>query len=183
MTEQNTRLEAAPEEQGWRNRLLHSLRFRLLLALNVSILASLAIFLIWGYWADWARILQEKRGSLEHQAQTVLTFALEHSGKPDKIRRYIRSVSRRMVENDIPGQIIAVRADGRLLYAGPKSGKKDDMYKALQEAVENEQGKAQAPGGQIVASKASANGTQVFVSEYRSKLNVTPRTAIMRQVL
>ena len=184
MAEHNKSLQPVPEEGGesWCNRLWNSLRFRLLLALNLAILGSLAIFLIWGYWADWSRILQEKRSSLKHQAQAVVTFAIRHADAPREIEDYIGEMSRRMAESDLPGRIIAVDWNGKLLYAGPKSDRKKDMYRALQEAVKHEEGKAQAPGGLIVASQASADGVRVFVSEYRDKLNVTPRTAIMRQV-
>ena len=163
-------------------KIVHSLRFRLLLALNLAILGSLGIFLVWGYFADWSRILQEKRSALEHQARALLPMVQRRTAAPEEIQEYIEDLSRSMAKNNVAGRIIVIHSGGQLFYAGPNAGQRREMYRAMQKAVGHEEGKAQGPGGQVVAAEASASGTQVFVGEYRSNLNVTPRTAIMRQV-
>jgi phosphoserine phosphatase RsbU/P len=143
-----------------------SLRWKILVPLNVAMVVIVGAFLAWDAVTEWRTLLVEKRISLADEAETVLSALLLHPNDPVETRLgFVNRVCSR-AQATSPGHRIAVQtARGQVLQAGSPQQNAAMQLKAMQEGAARYDGQATAEGRQIIVGSATRGEATAWASE------------------
>lgn len=156
-----------------------SIRFRLLIALNASLVVLLSPFLVFDYRRELSDRVSEKTIALDEEAQTLSSAIarIRPRGMP-AVQEYIDSVCGSMREGQSPGHHIAVRINGQVLQASAHGRASPAALQAMEEAVARPSRKGRHLGEHIVVGSSSHGDVTVYVSEKLTNV----RSAVRLQI-
>ena len=181
----NTGQEQPHKNKGDREKraVRYSLRFRLLLAINIAVTVVLAGFLVWDYTAGWKMLLREKQAALQEEAQVILAAVIRQENNSNKIRQYIDDVCARRRETSSSGHHILVKIGDLEIQAQSQHRQREHLARAMEAGARSPSGLADSDEGRIAVGSASREGISVFVSEYLVNLERFVRAVIIKRVL
>lgn len=161
----------------WNKLPIRTVRFEVLVAVNVVLGLGLLVGLALDYRHTVAERLEDKRVALAEEAATVLpaVLALRTQGS-DAIRRYIEAVCAPMKDAVSPGHHIVVELPEGALQARAHGRASPDMLREVRSA-------AAGQNDELVVGSASADGVTVHVSEYLADLRASLREALVWRLL
>lgn len=144
-----------------------TLRTRLLLSVNVTLVALLATFLIHEYHRTLNARMAEKHRSLQDEAGAVAeaVAALRHHGDA-AIQKYIDAVCQRMQETSSPGHHVVVELNGSTLQARAHHRASAEIAAAMQSADEAPTHRVPFRDSELVVGSGWRDNVHVYVSEY-----------------
>lgn len=165
-------------------RLVNSLRFRLILAVNLCLFGGLAIGVAVDYRHQVAVQLADKRAALEEEAKTLLPAvrALRHHGI-DVVQQYLNAVCGKMQASTSPGHHIIVRVGQTMLHARSHSQWSSESARALDQAALTTQTQITIKGDTHVLASDTDQDVMVSVSESAAMvLSAARRQMVWRSV-
>ncbi len=158
----------------------HSIRFRLLAAVNAPIVILLGIFLSIDYRREIGDRVAEKHQALVDETKTLLPAVLRLRPYGEAaIGRYVNDVCGRMRDTSSPGHHIAVRIGDLVIQADAHHRASAKIFSAMQAAATSPTHQAAFGDEELVVGSSRQADTVVYVSEYLSNV----RTSVRRQVL
>jgi len=143
-----------------------SIRFQLLLAINVPLAVLATIFLVYDFRRELSDRVVEKRIALDEEAKTMLPAVLQIRDHGDgRVQRYIDAVCGRMHDYDSPGHHIAVVFPNVVLQAESHHRASPQLIRAIQQAAKAPSRRAHVGEHEIIVGNYKQDGTSVFISE------------------
>lgn len=161
-----------------------SLRFQLLSAVNVVLLAGLAVVLVFDYRSETTERLGDKQTALHDEAALLLPMLerLRHQGH-DVVEEYITAACNQMQETTSPGHHIAVTLGNTTLQAQTHHVTSPNAYAAMKAGSDAADHQAEIDGQRILVGSAARGDLGIYVSEYvRQVLQASRRQIIERSV-
>lgn len=155
---------------------------RLLLALNLTVVAFLGAFLAWDYASQREALLARKRATLGDQAAMLAVFLATGPPSTEAMQEAIDRVCLVMLEGWSPGHHIAVRAGEHVLQTSAHHRPSPEMYQTMRQAAGTLEGIGATERGRIVVGRGVAAGLEVFVSAFISDIERTMREHLIRRV-
>ncbi len=153
----------------------------LIWAVNLPLLAALALLLPLDYRREMEDAVVAKHAALEEEAMTIYEglSALGQKGQRESIQKYIDSVCARMQESRSPGHHIVLHWNHQVLQADAHHPASPEMIRAMQEASVSSDHRAVVGGESLVVGTFAGDGVEVWVSEYTTNI----RRSIRREIL
>ncbi|WP_425400184.1 PP2C family protein-serine/threonine phosphatase [Aeoliella sp.] len=153
----------------------------LIWAVNLPLLAALALLLPLDYQREMEDAIVAKHAALEEEAMTIYEglIALGQKGGRESAQKYINSVCTRMQESRSPGHHIVVRWNHHVLQADAHHAASPEIIRAMQEASVSSDHRAAVNDESLVVGTFSGDGVEVQVSEYTTNI----RRSIRREIL
>lgn len=164
--------------------MVNSLRFRLILAVNLCLFAGLAIGVVIDYRHQVALQLADKRAALEEEAKTLLPAvrALRHHGL-DVVQQYLDEVCGKMQASTSPGHHIMVHVGQTMLHARSHSQWSSESARALDQAASTTQTQITIKGDTHVLASDMEQDVMVSVSESAAMvLSAARRQMVWRSI-
>lgn len=158
-----------------------TIRFQLLLAVNLTLGAAFIGLLVLRYEREMQGEVREKQASLNDEA-IAIHAAVSHLSRDhnlNAVQSYIDTVCRRMRESSSPGHHIVVRLNEQLLQSQVHPAASPELLSAIEAAAVAEDDQSATGRRGLVAGSHTAESVSVFVSE--NLINI--RRAIRRDVL
>ncbi len=158
-----------------------TIRFQLLLAVNVILGVALAGLLLWQYEREMEEAVMKKRSGLNDEAIAIhaaVRHLVQDHGTRD-VQSYINDVCQQMWNSTSPGHHIVVRLKGKVLQTKPDSPKVAEILSAIDSTAAkskrwNDFGKLE-----LIVGHHTEDGIIVLVSENLKNV----RRAIRRKIL
>lgn len=153
----------------------------LILAVNLPLVAALALLLPLDYRREMEDAIAAKHASLEEEAMTIYQ-GLSFLGQKDRrqsVQKYIDSVCAQMQASRSPGHHIVVRWDGRLWQADAQHRASPEIMRAMQQAAASSDHRAEVGDQTLVVGTFAGNGVEVHVSEYTTNIRRLIRSEIL----
>ena len=148
-----------------------SIRFQLLLAVNLPLAVLATLFLVIEFRREMSDRVAEKRTALDEEAKAMLPAVMHiRDHGVDRVQHYIDAVCGRMQDSDSPGHHIAVVLPGAVLQAEAHHRASPQMMLALQLAAESPNRRALVGEKEIIVGNYGQDGINVFVSEAMESL-------------
>lgn len=174
-------------------RILQTMRFRLLVVVNASMIALLLIFMISDYYREIRDRTTRTQIALEKEAWTLLPAIrrLAPLGL-DEIQLHIDDVCGQMRDSTSPGHHISVQMNGIVLQATAHGRDSSEMHAAMQRAEQTPTREATIGDEEFIMGIAQDAAMSVFVVEHltgivrsarRHALMRVPRIGILAGVL
>lgn len=162
---------------------VHSVRFRLLAAVNAAIFLLLGVFLFLDYRREIDERVAEKHISLEEETKTLLPAVIRiRPHGEEAVRQYVDEVCGRMRDALSPGHHIAVRMDGKVFQAAAHGRASAEMFQAMQAAAQSPTYRAPVGEEELVVGSSRQGGTAVYVSEYLRNIRRSARAQVLRRL-
>lgn len=162
---------------------IHSVRFRLLAAVNLAIVLLLAVFVTLDYRREIAERVAEKHLALEEEAKTLLPAVTRMRPQGEEaLQRYIDDVCGRMQETSSPGHHIVVSLNGRVLQAVAHHRASPEIFDAMKAADKSPTHRANYGEEELVVGTSRQADTVVYVSEYVSDIRNSARRQVLRRL-
>ena len=160
-----------------------SIRWRLLLAVNLPLAALVAVFLVYDYSQELSQRLEHKRIALEEEAKTILPAVLQarHHGKTS-VQQYIDTVCGQMQDADSPGHHIVVELDGEIFQAVAHHRASPEIMQAMQEAARSSSHRAAFGETELIVGSHERDGGTVYISESLKDLRRSVMDDILRRL-
>ncbi len=157
-----------------RSPFLHSIRFQLLVAVNVVVFLMLAALLSFDYQRELAAHFGEKKFALKDEARTLLpsVIHLQRHGR-DAIQEYVDYVCGRMEDADSPGHHIAVEIGGDLIQANSHHRASTDLGSTMKAATTKGGNQILHENQELIVGTQSHGDTSVYVSENVTRLGMS----------
>jgi sigma-B regulation protein RsbU (phosphoserine phosphatase) len=155
---------------------LRSIRFRLLVAVNVAMAFLLLVFLVVDYFREIADRVAETHIALEGEAKTLLSAVvrLRPQGTP-VIQEHVDTVCGQMQDSTSPGHHIGVRLGGVVLQAKTHHRASPDIFAAMQAAGQSATHRATVGSEELVVGNSTSGNASVYVSEYLTNIQRSAR--------
>jgi methyl-accepting chemotaxis protein len=160
----------------------HSLRWHLLVPLNVAVVVIAGAFMAWDAFSEWRYLLEEKRATLQREAETLLPAAILLQDKLETLQRYVDEVCAKAQVSSAPGHHIAVAVGGDVIQARSDHQDPAGTFRSMGAAAAAPQGKGPAEGSTIVSGGASREGVSVYVSERLDEVYRVLRREMLRRL-
>ncbi|MAC56162.1 MAG: hypothetical protein CME31_26780 [Gimesia sp.] len=168
------------------NRLLsrknpQTIRFQLLLAVNVTLGVALAGLLFWQYEREMEEVVMEKRSGLNDEA-IAIHEAVRHLNQDhgtSDVQSYINCVCQQMRNSTSLGHQIVVRLNGKVLQTKPNSPETVRILSEIDSTTEKSNKWINFDKLELIVGHHTGDNISVFVSENRENV----RRAIRRKVL
>lgn len=160
---------ARPSLHGWVAQMSsrHTIRFRLLLAINVAMTSLLLLFLVLDYHREMAQRLAEKHLAMEEEATILLHSIVRlRSQGAAIVQQYADEVCGHMHAARSPGHHIAVAYGGIFIQAKAHGRDSAAMLEAMEAGAASRTHQSQLHGEVLVVGSAQQEGLTVFVAEY-----------------
>ncbi|QDV49293.1 SpoIIE family protein phosphatase [Gimesia fumaroli] len=143
-----------------------SIRFQLLLVVNVVLAVFVVLFLIFSYQRNLAERLAEKRIALDEEAATLLPSLLQmqDQGK-EAVQQYLETVCSQMQEIHAPVHHIVVRFQNGPFKLLSEQGASAELVEVIQQATKSPRHASRFGNSEIVVGTYSQSGITVYVSE------------------
>jgi len=170
----------ASSVRGDRRATPRSLRFQLLLGVNLTMGVLLVLFLVYDYQRSINTRLAEKHVALNEEA-TLLAEAVRHlrSEANSVVQDYLDTVCGQMQESHSPGHHLAVELDGTVLQARSHHRASAEMFRAMQAAADAPNHRQRFGTKELVIGSTREGTMRVFVSEYVSDV----RRAVLGDII
>lgn len=160
---------------------LRTIRFQLLLAVNVTLGVALTGLLLWQYEREMEEVVTEKHSGLNDEAIAIhaaVRHLIQDHGTPD-VQSYINCVCQQMRKSTSPEHHIIVRLNGKIIQTKPHSPKTAGILSEIDSTVT--EGKRWIDFGklELIVGHHTDDNISVFVSENLKNV----RHAIRRKVL
>ncbi|MCA9005623.1 MAG: SpoIIE family protein phosphatase [Planctomycetaceae bacterium] len=143
-----------------------SIRFQLLLVVNVVLAVFVVLFLIFSYQRDLASRLEDKRIALEEEAASLLPSILEMQGEDrEKIQQYLDTICRQMQEIHAPVHHIVVTLPTDPFILLSEHDASDELLEVIQQAASSPGNSATLGESEIVVGTYTQQGATVYISE------------------
>ena len=161
-----------------------SLRFQLVVAVNVPLAILATFFLFYEYRREFAQRVREKRVALEEEAKTILpaVAALRPEGLDD-VQEYVDTVCSRMRERDSPGHHIAVVFPDGAVQARAHHRASPEMIAAMQRAAAAATRKVPMGNDEMIVGHYRQSDVDVFVSEMLNNIRRSARGDLMQRAV
>jgi serine phosphatase RsbU (regulator of sigma subunit) len=161
----------------------HSLRLRLLAAVNAAIVLLLGIFLIVDYRREIAQRVAEKHIALQEETKTLLPAVMRISPYGQQaVQRYIDDVCGRMQEASSPGHHIALRIGDTVFQAVAHNRASPEIFQAMETAAGEPTHRTTLGDEELVVGSSRQGDTTVYVSEYMSNIRRAAESQILTRV-
>tara|TARA_R110002111_G_scaffold211705_2_gene275186 strand:+ start:429 stop:2012 length:1584 start_codon:yes stop_codon:yes gene_type:complete len=158
-----------------------TIRFQLLLAVNVTLGVALAGLLLWQYEREMEEVVTEKRSGLNDEAiaihAAVRHLIQDHSTRD--VQSYINCVCQQMRKSTFPEHHIIVRLKGEIIQTKPQSPKTAEILSEIDSTATEGKRWNDFSELELIVGYHTDDNLSVFVSE--NLRNV--RRAIRRKVL
>jgi phosphoserine phosphatase RsbU/P len=142
-----------------------SLRWRLLVPLNVALAVIVGLFLYFDARSTWHNLLAEKRASLDSDAETVLASIFMHQyDKPGSWQVYLNEVAGR-AQSTNPGRHIVLRAGDFVVQSTIIQANSDEQLAVMQKGAQAADRTTQTEAGPIIVGMAERGPFRVLVSD------------------
>lgn len=182
-TRESSSVERSEETSSDRPASSRSIRVQLLLAVNSTLGAVLAVFLAVDYRAEITERVAEKHVALVEEAQTLLPAVerLREQGLP-VVQRYVDEVCGRMQDAESPGHHIAVRMGGDILQAHAHHRASPEILDAMQAAAMSGEHLAAMGERELVVGRLQQGDVEVYVSEFLTNIRQAARSRIWSRI-
>jgi len=155
---------------------LPSIRFRLLVAVNVPMALLLLVFLVLDYYREIAERVAQTHIALEDEAKTLLpaVLRLRAQGTP-AVREYVDTICGQMQESTSPGHHIGARLGDVVLQATAHHRASPDIFAAMQAAGQSATHRARVGSEELVVGSSEYADVGVYVSEYLTNIQQSAR--------
>ena len=160
-----------------------SLRWQLILPLNVAVAVIVVSFLAWDTWSEWGTHLEEKRITLGDEAETVLSAVLLHEADPEETLQGFVDEACGYAQRTSPGHHIVVQNGDEVLQAASDHRDPAGMLESMREGAASASGLAWAEDGQIIVGSAGRDDASVWVSEHLDDVRGVLRRQVLRRVV
>ncbi|HID24789.1 MAG TPA: HAMP domain-containing protein, partial [Planctomycetaceae bacterium] len=144
-----------------------SIRFQLLVSVNLVLAVAVAVFLVMDYQAELAERIADKHISLQEEALTMAQAIRRLCGDGlQTVQKYIDDVCGRMRESHSPGHHIAVIIGDRVLQAVVHHRSSPEMVAAMRRAAVAPNHRARFGDRELVVGAVEIGDVTVYVSEY-----------------
>jgi len=158
----------------------HTIRFRLLLAINLAMTSLLLLFLVLDYHREMAQRLGEKHLAMEEEAKILLPSVLRlRSHGAAMVQEYVDEVCGHMHATRSPGHHIAVAYDGVFLQAKTHGRDSAAMLEAMQAGAASATHQSRWRGEILVVGSAQQEGVSVFVAEFLTNVLRSLRSEVL----
>ncbi|MBT8208299.1 MAG: SpoIIE family protein phosphatase, partial [Acidimicrobiia bacterium] len=159
-----------------------SMRTQLLIAVNVVLVAGLAVILFVDYRHDVQQRVMERRSALEGEAIALLSSvrSLAHRDA-DLMQAYLDDVCAQMSEQSSPGHHIALQLGEQVLQAQAHHRASVAILESMAAGADGPRGESVANGRRMVVGHAGEPGMRVFVSEYVSDIVAAVQGQVARR--
>ncbi len=145
----------------------HTIRFRLLVAINSAMAALLVLFLVFDYHRQMDDRVAEKHVAMVEEARTLLHAVLRlRSRQVAAVQEYIDAVCGHMQESHSPGHHITLAYNGVVIQSRAHGRNSPDMLQAVQAGAISPRHRAHLNGETLVVGSARQDGVTVYVAEY-----------------
>ena len=161
-----------------------SIRFQLLLAVNLTLGTAILGLLMFRYEREMEGEVQEKHASLNDES-IAIHGAVRHllqDHTSEAVQSYIDTVCRRMRESTSPGHHIVVRLNDRVLQAQSHAHGTPELLVAIEKAALAEDHRSRSGNRIVVAGGYTADGVTVFVSENLTNIRRAIRHDVLTQL-
>ncbi|MAT50864.1 MAG: hypothetical protein CMK32_06750 [Porticoccaceae bacterium] len=160
-----------------------SIRWQLLLAVNIPLAVLVSIFLGYDYARELRQRLDEKRIALNEEAKTMFPAVLQfRDDGPARVQDYIDSVCGQMQDADSPGHHIAVELDGQVFQASAHHRSSPAIVDAMREAVNSSRHVAAFGSSNLIVGHQERDGASVYVSESLENLQGSVLADMLRRL-
>ena len=144
-----------------------SLRFQLLLGVNLTLGILLILFLVYDYERSINARLAEKHTALDEEAKLLVQAVVElrHHGQA-VVQNYLDTVCGQMQETHSPGHHLAVAFEKTVLQARSHHRASAEMFQAMQAAADAPGHRRRFGDKELVVGSTRRGAVRVFVSEY-----------------
>ena len=148
-----------------------SIRFLLLVSVNLVLAVAVAVFLVVDYQAELAERIADKHIALQEEALTM-TQAIRRLRRHglQTVQQYIDDVCGHMRESHSPGHHIAVVIGERVLQAVVHHRSSREMVEAMRRAAAAPNHRARFGQRELVVGAVEEGDVTVYVSEYLTNL-------------
>ncbi len=159
---------------------LHSIRWRLLIAVNTAIGLPFLVFLAVDYRREMGARVAEKHIALEEEAKTLLPAVVRIRPQGlESLHQYIDDVCGRMQDASSPGHHIVVRLGEMVLQAVAHHRSSRELWEAIDRASSSPTHRAAFDDEEVIVGAQQQGDVHAYVSEYFSDV----RRSLRRQVL
>lgn len=163
---------------------LRTIRFQLLLAVNVTLGLGLAGLLLVRYQHEMGENVAEKHSGLVDEAiaihQAVAHILREHPH--DNVQSYLDDLCERMRSSRSPGHQIVVRTKDATYACGANASESRNILQAMERAFRDTDYEAQLDGSTLVVGSEARNGLTVHVAEYVTNIRRAIRTEVLAEI-
>ncbi len=154
--------------------------FQVALAVNLTMAAAVAVFLVYDYLREGHQRLRDSVASLRTQALMIHqgVTGLRES-PPEKLNEYLDDVCGRVNDADAPGHHIMVEIDGRVIQARAHHRDSTAIYEAVQSAAADSRSRANYQGQELIVGHYGQGGVTIFVAEYLADVRRAIRTQML----
>lgn len=143
-----------------------TIRFQLLLVVNMVLGIFVVVFLLFSYQRDLAARLNDKRIALEEEAATILPTILEmQQDERSEIQKYINTIHRQMQEIHAPEHHILITFEKPERPAISNAGQSEELITAIRQAGRSPGKLTHFHNSEIVVGTFQEGGITVSVSE------------------
>lgn len=157
----------------------YSVRWKLLVTVNLTLGILLAVLLVWEYRREMAEAAADKHAALTDEAIAVhqaVTHLLRGHGV-EEVQQYVDTVCSAMRHGRSPGHHIVVEFEGKTVQA--HHAESQELVEALRVATLPPDHQVTFQGKQLIVASQSSEGVTVYLSEYLTNI----RRAIRAEVL
>ncbi len=160
-----------------------TLRGRLLLGVNLTLVVVLGLFTAWDYHVGWKALIGEKRTALQEEAKILISSIQHIRGQGSRaVQQYVDETCGSMQESTSPGHHIALDMAEETLQARAHHRASPQMLSAMRRAARTANGLARVSDETIVVGTAGQGDVTVYVSEYLSNIRQIMRGRVIRRV-
>ncbi len=160
-----------------------TLRGRLLLGVNLTLVVVLGVFTAWDYYAGWKALIGQKRTALEEEAKILVPSIQYIRGQGSRaVQEFVDEACGSMQESTSPGHHIALNIGEEALQARAHHRASAEILGAMQSAARTADGLARVGDETIVVGMAEQDDVTVYISEYLSNIKQIMRGHIIRRL-
>ena len=143
-----------------------TIRFQLLVSVNLVLAIFVAVILAFDYRREIADRLDRKHVALEEEAKTLLpAVLLIRSHGRNSVQQYVDAVCGRMQESHSPGHHIAVELQGDAIQAAAHHRASPEILAAMQQAAESPGHRSRLGPSELVVGMYRHADATAYVSE------------------
>lgn len=161
-----------------------TLRLRVLLSVNATLVVALLALLIGDYQLGLADRLSEKHVSLEEEAKILVdSIARLRQHGDEAVQSHIDRVCGQMQESASPGHHIAARIGGRVLQAQSHGRASAEMFAAMEAGTRAPNHRAEQAGRAMLVGSETQGDVTVYVSEYEDNIQRTVKSELIGRLI
>lgn len=158
-----------------------TIRGRVSVLLNGTLLVWFAVFLVYNYRMDRTDRLELKRTALEEQAR-ILTPGVQSQPGHDNLRAYLAEARKQMEETHSDVHVVAAEVKGQFLQSGKSEAEDEGVADRLRESERNATHVAELGGKEFLVGSHRQGTTVVYVAEDLHDLRAAIRADLKRHL-